>query len=266
MIKSFDNFKFRCSALGNIVTASGKLTDGAKTHLLEVFIGEMYGVRKEIYGKALDKGIACEQDGFKMLNDTLYPERFIEKIKEPSENEYIKGTADCIPDDIVHDIKNAWDRFTFGKADLTHIYEWQLKGYMFLYDKPKARLFYCLNNMPDHLLANEERKMFYFKQEWATMDSPEYLKACEELRASHNYDSMPIQDKFKVWDIERSADDDEKIIKCVLQARAYLNELLEEYNERIENNIALMKQANSSLLMASLDSDANAVIVEEAKI
>ena len=83
MIENFDNWLCRCSALGNVVTASGKLTDGAKTFLLDTFIGEVQGVRKEAYGKALDKGIACEDDGLKMVNDIFYHDRFVAKIKEP---------------------------------------------------------------------------------------------------------------------------------------------------------------------------------------
>lgn len=242
---NFDNYKFRCSALGNIVTKSGKLTDGAITYLTEVFIGEIYGVRKEAYGKALDKGVACEQDGFKLLTSTLYPEKFIKKIVGHSENEYIRGTADCIPDEIIYDIKNAYDRFTFGKADLTHLYEWQLRGYMFLYDKPIGRLFYCLNNMPDYMISEEEKSMFYKQRKWISFDDPDYIKACDELRLAHNYDNMPIEARFKIWQVERSKEHDDKIISCVKQAREYLNKLLKEHNDLLDFNRQLITKAHS---------------------
>ena len=177
-IKNFNNWKCRCSALGNVVTASGNLTDSAKTYLLETFIGETENVTKDIYGKALEKGIACEEDGFKMLNKALYPGKFLRSVKmeieqgtrkEPS-NKFIKGTADTIQRGIIYDIKNAFDRFTFGKAKMTHLYEWQLRGYMMLYKKKQSRLFYCLNNMPEYMIAEEQKKMFYIKRKWVSME------------------------------------------------------------------------------------------------
>lgn len=248
---NFDNYKFRCSGLGNIVTASGKLTEGAKTYLKEIFIEEMYGIRKEAYGKALDKGIACEQDGFELLNKTLYPGRFIHNVKTieggSRENEYIKGTCDTYIDDIVYDIKNAWDRFTFAKAELTHIYQWQIIGYMWLYDLPKGAIFYCLNNLPEHMMLEEEKKMFYFQRKWTTMDDPDYIEACDQLRKAHNYNEIPIHERFKVFFMDRDPLDIEKAIQCIGQAREYLNKLMDEHNNTISKNIELI---NASLKKA----------------
>jgi len=240
MKTNFDNYLFRCSALGNVVTPNGKLTQGAETYLKELFIGELYKVRKEAYGTALEKGIACEQDGFKMLNTALYPDRFVAKVPESKRNDYIIGTPDTIMDDMVYDIKNAFTLFSYGKAELTHLHEIQVKAYCWLYGKEKGRIFYCLNNMPEYMVADEERKMFYFQRKWATMEDPEYTKACEELRAAHNYDKMPLQDRFKIFDVAFTKEDEQKIIACVKQAREYLNKLLKEHNERIEYNLSLM--------------------------
>ncbi len=242
MIETFDNYQFRCSALGNVVTASGKLTDGAKTYLGEVFIGEVYGVRREAYGKALEKGIACEEDGFALMNAAIYPGRFVAKIKEPKTNALIKGTPDTIMDGIVYDIKNAYDLFSFGKANLSHLYEWQIRGYMQLFDLQLGRLFYCINNMPEHILLDEERKMFYFQRRWVSMEDPTYLEACDALRSAHNYDNMPMWERFKVWDIERTHEDAIRIAVCVTQARQYLNQLLKEHQERIEYNKSLLSE------------------------
>lgn len=239
----FNNYQFRCSAIGNIVTDSGKLTVGAKTYLKEAFIGEIHGVKKEAYGKALDKGVACEEDGFKMLNDVIYPGRFVAKEKEPRSNEWIKGTADCILDGCVTDIKNAWDRFTFGKAELSHIYESQLRGYMFLYGVDKARLFYCLSNLPEHMILDEERKLFYTQKKWLTMEDPDFEVACKELREAHNYDAMQIWERFKTWDLYRDIKWEEKMKDCISQARAYMEGLLKDHNEMIDFNKSLTTKA-----------------------
>lgn len=243
MIENFDDWLCRCSGLGNVVTASGNLTDGAKTWLTDVFVSKTQGVTKEAYGKQIDKGIANEPDAFKMANDLFYPGRYLAKITTPKQNEFIKGTPDFIMDEMVTDIKNAYDRFTFGKADLTHIYKWQVKGYMNLYDLPKGRLFYCLINLPSHMVAQEQIKMFYTKRLWVSQEDPDYIKACEELEKAHNYDALSVWEKFKVWDMDRDEKDDQKIKDCISQARTYLNKLNKEYKERIELNKLLIKIA-----------------------
>ena len=250
MSLNFDNWLCRCSALGKIITPSGKLTDGVKTHLEEVFISVKDGVQKEAYGKALEKGIACEDDGFKMLNEIFYPRQFVSKVKEPMENAFIKGTPDCIVPEAagkrVTDIKNAYTRFAFGKMrKLPMDYYWQVKGYMLLHNLPLGRLFYCLNNMPDYMIADEERKLFYTARKWISMDDPDYLKACEELRAAHTYDNLPLEERFRFWDLERNAEDDERIIDAVKKARVYLNELAEEHRENVNKNRKIIEVAKA---------------------
>jgi hypothetical protein len=240
MENKFSNYMFRCSALGNIISKSGKLTDGVKTYLQECFIGEIYKVRKEAYGKALEKGVLCEEDGISMLQN-IYPGQLLLKNKEEKRNGLIKGSCDVFKNSIVHDIKNAYTLFTFGKAEKSWIYEWQVKGYAMLWNTKKGRLFYCLNNMPEQMLLEEERLLFY-KNKWAfvSMEDENYLKACEELRAAHKYDHMPIYERFKVWDIDYTDNDTEIITASVEAGRKYLGELWEEHCEMVLKNMSLI--------------------------
>jgi hypothetical protein len=241
MRDKISNFKFRSSALGNIITKSGKLTDGAKTYINDCFIGLIYNVKKEAYGKALDKGIATEEDVIKLINDSIYKGQLLIKVKEGAKNEWIMGTPDIIKDNIVYDCKSAWDLYTFGKADLTWIYEWQLKAYMFLYDLPKARLFYGIVNMPPQMIYSEQMSHFYRNPgKWVSMESPDYLDWCEEFEKANKYDHLPIEQRFKVWDINRSEEDDQRIIDSVKMARSYMGELYEKHLENIEKNIKLI--------------------------
>lgn len=240
---NFDKHLFRASAIGNIITKDGTLTVGAKTFLMDVFIGEVYGVQKEAYGKALEKGVACEQDGLKMLNDTLYPGRFVKKIADGKENDFVKGTPDTIMDGKVWDVKNAYTLFSFGKATLSHDHKWQILTYQFLHDLKEGGIFYCLNNMPDHMICEEEKSMFYQKRQWVSMEDPEYLEACNQLRAAHSYDAMPIHHRFKVFNVERTAETDQTIKDAVEQARKHLNKLYKEHESRLNENLSLMQQA-----------------------
>lgn len=254
----FDNYEFRCSALGKIMSSKGELTQSNKTYLLECFVGEIYGIRKEITSKYFEKGNLTEQDGLTLLNKALYKGNLLIKNTERKHNGWIHGEADCIaPDEIIYDIKNAYDLFTFGKADLTHDYYWQLIGYMWLWNKNKGRLFYCINDMPESLLIDEERKLFYANH-FVTYEDQEYLRLCEELRAKHNYDDLRLEHRFKVWDVNHSDEEIERSKKQIKKARAYMNKLYDEHIQMIEKNQKLM----GSVFVAEYDNQVNAIIIK----
>lgn len=253
----FDNYKFRCSALGKIVSKSGSFTEGNKTYIEEVFIGEIYNRKKEAYGRALDKGVLCEEDGITMLNNTIYKGQLLIKNKERKSNDFIHGEADVFKNGIVHDVKNAFDLFTFGKANLSHDYYWQLVGYAWLWETDKAMLYYCLNNMPEQMLLEEERMLFY-KNKWqfVSMEDENYLKACDELRAAHTYDNMPIYERFKSWEFIVLPEQIEQLKKAVTRARAYMNELYANHEKMIKNNMKL-----SGVMIAEYDKELQTTII-----
>lgn len=257
----FDNYEFRASALGKIWSAKGEITTGNETYLNELFIGEMEGIRKEIHSKYFTKGNFTEEDGITLLSDTLHKGKLILKNKERKHNGWIHGEADCIVGDIVYDIKNAWDKFTFGRASLTTIYEWQGRGYMWLWNKPKFRLFYCLNNMPEHLLCDEERKIFYAHY-FTTTENEDYIKLCMELRQKHKYDHMRLYERFRFWEIEHDEEKIERLKSKITKCRAYLNELFTERQDELKRNMEAMG-LDPSILFASKDESVNAVIVEQ---
>lgn len=256
---NWSTYKFRCSALGKIVSKSGKLTDTNKTYLNELFIGETYGTRKEISSKYFEKGLFEEESGITLLNKTLFIGKLLVKNKERKSNEYIHGECDCIKDGIVFDIKNAWDLFTFGKASLTWDYQWQLVGYMMLWDVDESALFYCLNNTPEHIIMDEEKRMFYSQRKWISFEDPEYLEACENLRKKHNYDSIPLEERFKVFRLKCTEDMKDELKESITKARLYLQELQNEHDARIQENIGLMTNG----FLAHYESDVNATIIDK---
>lgn len=260
MENRFSNYLFRCSELGNIISKSGKLTDGIKTYIQECFIGEIYNVRKEAYGKALEKGVLCEEDGITMLQN-IYPGQLLVKNRDEKRNRFIKGSCDVFKNQIVHDIKNAYTLFTFGKAEQSWLYQWQVKGYAVLWGVTKGRLFYCLNNMPEQMILEEERLLFY-KNKWAftTTEDENYIKACEELRRAHNYDHMPISERFKMWDIELTKEDTDIIEASVIAARKHMGELWEDHRSMIEKNKLLL---NPSAILATYQENDKVTLVQD---
>jgi len=232
-------YKFRCSSLGNIISKSGKLTEGNKTYIQKCWIENKYNIQSDIQSKYFDKGIACEQDGLMLFKEVFYPNKLILKNRRHYSNDFIQGTPDVISSPMLADIKNAYDIFTFAKAHLTWDYEWQLKGYMYLTGLTESVLFYCLVDMPDFLLAKEEKDLFY-KGGFLTTESPEYLEAVTELRKTFIYDYMAKAERFKTFNVELTDVDIEQIYDSVIISRKYMDSLESEYKERIEFNQNLL--------------------------
>jgi hypothetical protein len=225
--------------LGDIISKSGKLTEGNKTYIQKCWIENKYNIQSDIQSKYFDKGIACEQDGLMLFKEVFYPNKLVLKNRKHYSNDFIQGTPDVIVNHMLADIKNAYDIFTFAKASLTWDYEWQLKGYMYLIGLTESVLFYCLVDMPDFLLAKEEKDLFY-KGNFLTTESPDYLEAVTELRKTFIYDYMAKDERFKTFNVELTDQDIEQIEDSVIISRKYMDSLESEYKERIEFNKNLL--------------------------
>ena len=114
---------------------------------------EVYGVRKSISSKYLDKGNAVEEEAINYAAQEL-GWLFASKNDEYFEDDFFCGTPDVILEDTIIDIKSSWDCFTFPlfEEDIPNKdYFYQLQVYMHLTGKRKAELVYCLMNTPDEL-------------------------------------------------------------------------------------------------------------------
>ena len=151
--------KIRSSAIGKIMTNPRKKTDtlsaGCKTYIKELVKEDLFGYKSTIDSKYLTKGIDMEDTSIDLYNEvhgTLYL-----KNTERLSNEFITGECDINAEDKIIDIKTSWSLETFPPSpeDINNKdYEWQLRAYMWLYNKPKAELAYCMVNTPDYLLKD----------------------------------------------------------------------------------------------------------------
>ena len=149
--------KIRSSALGKIMTNPRKksetLSAGCKTYIKDLVKEDLFGYKSTIDSKYLTKGIDMEDTSIDLYNEvhgTLYL-----KNTERLSNEFITGECDINAEDKIIDIKSSWSLETFPASpeDVNNKdYEWQLRGYMMLYNKPKAELAYCMVSTPDYLL------------------------------------------------------------------------------------------------------------------
>ena len=152
-----DDIIFRCSSLPNLAGVKGLGVKG-QNEAIKAYIEQRKGRTKEIKAKYLEKGNYNEPVAIDLVNEVLGTSFVKNQIRLT--NEWITGECDVEDTDEITDIKCSWDYFTFTDAigGSGTDYEFQLVGYMELYNKPKSRVIYCLTDMPYHLLNKELEK------------------------------------------------------------------------------------------------------------
>jgi hypothetical protein len=196
-------FKVRASAGGKLMTAprskTETLSETTKTYLYEWLTEKIYGVRKEIKSKYLNKGLKLEDTAIDKTIEWLdLP--FTIKNEKFFEDDYFTGTPDLIVDGVVYDTKCSWDCFTFPLFDTeipTKDYFYQLQIYMELTGCKKAVLVYVLLNTPEELTYEDK----------------------------HNYDNLDKKYRIKTYEIDYDSEVIDKLKEKVIESRKFIETL-----------------------------------------
>lgn len=227
---NFDDFKFRASAIGKIMTESRTkepLGETVKKYLLEVYVREIHGRDKEIISKYISKGLQVEE-----LSLTLYSrvkKEFYKKNELGYSNEFITGTPDIITNDSIVDIKSSWSMHTFYDvftSKINKMYLYQLQSYMALTGKKKAVLAYCLVDTPQMLINDEIRKLQWQMGLSDPEQSKVYKAAVEYLEFSMKYEDVPMKKRYIEFEIEFDEELMSAVYQRVKECREFLNKLL----------------------------------------
>ena len=138
-------------------TKSEVLSETTKTYIRGVAKQDFYGYNVELNNKYINKGIMQENDSIALLNTVNFTN--YSKNTERLNNEWLTGEADIVLDDRIIDIKTSWSLETFPatlEEAVNKDYEWQLRAYLFLYDKQYASLVYCMVTTHPSLLNEWE--------------------------------------------------------------------------------------------------------------
>ena len=197
------NFKCRASALGKLMTSprskSETLSQTTKSYLEEWVKEQIYGVKKQINSKYIQKGLALEDTAIEFYS-VAENKSFMIKNIDHFEDDFFTGTPDCIFEDVVYDFKTSWDCYTFPLFDEVPDmgYYYQLQVYMHLMGLKKAKLVYTLQ------------------------DTPEYLTYEEPVSYSH------VENKYRIkeFDIDYDPEVIEKAKEKVLEAREFVKEMM----------------------------------------
>ena len=218
--------KFRCSSLGKLMAeprskSEGVLSVGAKTYIRELAAQEIFGVEFEVSSKAIEKGIEVEGDAIDLLNSVRGLSLF--KNTERKSNEFITGECDLFDAEAKrgHDIKSSWSIATFPitVADCEdRLYEWQMRGYMALWDADEWEVNYCLVDTPDRLIGFE----------------PMHL---------HVVSHLPEWMRVTTWTVKRDLEKEAAIYEKVKAANEYLTSVINEFDQTHAANQLLRKAA-----------------------
>jgi hypothetical protein len=203
----------RCSSLGLLMTepktkAEGPLSVGAKTAIRKLAAQELFGVDFEVSAKVLEKGNEVEPASLELLNTV----RGLSLVKntERRNDGFITGECDLFDQarNCGHDLKSSWSVATFPIAQVDcedKLYEWQMRGYMKLWNAPRWEVNYCL------------------------VDTPERLIGFEPL-ALHIVGHIPECMRVTTWVIERDMAKEAAIVEKVKAARDYYAQVIREFD------------------------------------
>lgn len=219
---SFNNYLFRCSSLGGLMTYPKKdtLSAGPKGILATIFKEELFQKSSTIRSKYLDKGLIVENEAIDMYNKFVGKQ--YKKNTKRYDNDYITGEPDIIDNELI-DIKSSWDYSTFPLTETelpNKDYYWQMQGYMGLTGAEVSKVIYCLVDTPDEIIFHE---MKVVERKLGVMELPEGIE--HEIWDSHKYGEIPEKLRIKEFVVERNDGDIEKLYHRVEICREYLNSL-----------------------------------------
>lgn len=198
-------FRIRCSQIGKIMSnakVKGELSQTCKTYLHTWYAND----KDEINSKYIDKGNEVESDLIDFMAIQLgfgMAEKNTVRLVE----DWIEGECDVNQPECVVDVKASWNKTTLHKQVIDGLdkdYEWQLKGYCYLYKKPKGILFFGLMNTPE-----------------------------TDYSAEIVFEDLPSNERWLAYEVIPTEQDFEAIYDRVIQCREYL----ESYDKLIKSKL-----------------------------
>lgn len=200
--KRTDEEKFLLSTL-----QAKTLSIGAKTYIRELAAQEIFGIDFEVGSKQMEKGIEVEGESIALMNRVRGLN--LQKNTERRTNAFISGECDVFnaPIKMGHDVKSSWSAGTFPitVADCEDsLYEWQMRGYMALWDADKWSVDYCLVDTPDRLIGFEPMQM-------------------------HMVSHIPEHMRITSWVVTRDLAKETAMYAKIIEARKYFEQVIAEF-------------------------------------
>jgi hypothetical protein len=217
----------RCSELKQLMTKSRSksepLSATTKTWLKEKVKEQFLGYRKVLDTPAINKGNEMEEEAISLLSQ-LHEDFYVKHVGRKTNN-WLSGECDIL-DDAIHDIKCSWSWETFPifqedaqEAVKKAGYDWQMRGYMMLYDRKEAFVHYCMMTTPRDLL-----------KPWEIENDNEEINLYNDT--IHQADWADIQQRISSVKVERDAEIEKEMKAQYDLANEYWKQLWEEITNK----------------------------------
>jgi len=228
------------------------ISDGCKTFLAGVYAFEKYGkysVSKDIGSRQTEKGKEVEPESLTLVS--RLDKKFLLKNEERVQNDWFSGLPDAFEGEniltatVIHDVKSPWDietYFSYLGKPLPALYYWQMQGYMDLTGASTAEVHFCLVSTPERFIKDAAGAILRNRQ-FISDESPEYLKAEQEIINNMTFDDMPLSDRRIKFVVERNDEDIQKAHRQVERCREWLMkfEKMHLFGEIDEELVPLMQ-------------------------
>lgn len=184
------------------------LSAGAMTYIESLVKQEVYSVDFEIGSKPIEKGLRVEDHSIGLLNRVRGFN--LRKNTEQRNDGVISGSCDLFnpAHERGHDLKSSWSLQTFPflpRRCIDALYEWQMRGYMRLWNVGHWEVNYAMVDTPEDLIGYEDPQV-------------------------HKVGHIPERFRLTTWVIERDMALERLIDVKVEAARRYYAEVLEEFD------------------------------------
>lgn len=225
---------FRCSSLDDLMGGATAPGETCISKIRELAYWNKYGIRKHFSNKYTDKGIQNEPKSLEIAARVLGWYEFDKNaVKRRLTDEFITGEIDHESEVRIADVKSSFDHATFpdhskvikGVPD----YEWQMRGYMRLYNRDEISLVYVLTPIPEQMIQDEVRR-----QVWQAMGDPKYSNTSmdeieriveEDLRNEVDFEKIAEEKRVREFVIKRDAQKEHQLITRVKYCQQLYREI-----------------------------------------
>ena len=205
--------------------------------LQDIFIQEVYGRRRIITAKPLEKGTIAEDETIDLYS--LAEAKFYVKNEEELTNGFVKGTVDMKVFDKdkknvirVDDAKSSFDIWTFTamtQEEAKSQYYWQIVSYADIDNVDRGRLVYGLPSMPEQMLMDEKYRMSY-KYPFTTWEDEQIE---EYLRTNYTYEDIPVEQRVKIFEFSIPQEDKDLLRYYVNLGREFLQNMYDNLPRKV---------------------------------
>lgn len=233
---NWDKIKFRASSWGNLMAEpqtkadkeAGKLSKTCIKELIKIYSQEVYGRKKDITTKQMEKGTQAEEDSITLFSRV--EKKMFYKNTEQLENEWFKGHLDIYEGEKVRsaesvwDIKSRWELESFLpklEEEVDNGEYYQIQVYFDLSGAKYGGIANTLVDCPPNILMQEKQRLLY-SMNVATEFNPEYIKAAAELEKLLTFPDIDYRERVIKQEVQRDDEIIEKMKAKVPKMRQWL--------------------------------------------